>query len=341
MASITKCSTGYRAQVYVRGVRDSETFRKKSDAVDWAARRETELRASADMEPGDRITLREALKRYSDEVSPTKLGVRWEQLRLGLFARSDHLPLSTPISKVTPEQIAVWRDERIKTVTGSSVVRELTLLSAVCEHARTEWRWIKINPVGDVRRPAMPDHREVVITPGQIRRMLRAMKFPWRRRPSSVGQSAAVLFVVALRTGMRAGELCGLTWDRVYADYCTTPHKLGKTRASLRSVPLEPKARALIEQMRGWDEVKVFGIESASLDALFRRYRTRAGLSGFTFHDSRHTAATWLARRLDILDLCKMFGWSDMKQALTYYNPTASAIAKRISDQWPGKLPHR
>ena len=41
-------------------------------------------------------------------------------------------------------------------------------------------------------------------------------------------------------------------------------------------------------------------------------------------------AATWLAPRMDIMDLCKMFGWTDPRQAMTYYNPTASQIAARI-----------
>jgi integrase len=82
--------------------------------------------------------------------------------------------------------------------------------------------------------------------------------------------------------------------------------------------------------MRGWDERMVFGVPVKSLDAQFRKYRERAGLSGFTFHDSRHTAATWMARKLDVLDLCKAFGWADPKHAMIYYNPTASDIAKRM-----------
>ena len=68
-----------------------------------------------------------------------------------------------------------------------------------------------------------------------------------------------------------------------------------------------------------------------SLDALFRRARHRAGLDGFTFHDLRHTAATRLAPRLSVLDLCRMFGWAKADQALTYYNPSAGEIAKRLA----------
>lgn len=74
----------------------------------------------------------------------------------------------------------------------------------------------------------------------------------------------------------------------------------------------------------------MFGLKPQSLDVLFRRARDQAGMSGFVFHDSRHTAATWLAQRLHVLDLCKMFGWANPKQAMAYYNPSAAEIAQRI-----------
>jgi integrase len=90
------------------------------------------------------------------------------------------------------------------------------------------------------------------------------------------------------------------------------------------------QARKLIEKASGLNKIKVFNLSSASLDALFRKAKGRAEIEGITFHDSRHTAATWLAPRMDVLDLCKMFGWSNPKQAMTYYNPTASQIAARI-----------
>jgi hypothetical protein len=32
-----------------------------------------------------------------------------------------------------------------------------------------------------------------------------------------------------------------------------------------------------------------------------------------------------------VFDLCKMFGWGKVDQALRYYNPTAAEIALRIS----------
>lgn len=82
--------------------------------------------------------------------------------------------------------------------------------------------------------------------------------------------------------------------------------------------------------MRGFDTVLIFGIQSQTLDTLFRRARDRAGLSGFTFHDTRHTAATRLAQRLHVLDLCRVFGWEKTTRALTYYQPKVSDLAKRM-----------
>ncbi|WP_265306086.1 tyrosine-type recombinase/integrase [Verminephrobacter eiseniae] len=80
--------------------------------------------------------------------------------------------------------------------------------------------------------------------------------------------------------------------------------------------------------MRGFDRSLIFGLHSQTLDALLRRARGRAGLSGFTFHDTRHTAATRLAQRLHVLDLCRVFGWENTSRALTYYQPKGAI--------WPG-----
>lgn len=53
-------------------------------------------------------------------------------------------------------------------------------------------------------------------------------------------------------------------------------------------------------------------------------------LEGFTFHDTRHTAATMIAKKIDVQDLDKMFGWIDPKMAMVYYNPHGSSTAARL-----------
>jgi len=334
MASIQKHPSGYRAQVSVLGIRDSRIFKTKREAESWAARRETEIRSDRKA-ASSRHTLRDALRRYAENESTTKRGERWEIIRLKAFESHDGMPIDKKIGDVQTDDLALWRDRRLKTVGPASVLREINLLGSVFEAARREWKWIDQNPVRDLRKPSAPQHREVVITRQQIKKLLRTLGYGSQVR--SVSAAVACCFVVALRTGMREGELCGLTWDRVHDGYCRLPMtKNGRAR----DVPLTPKAMAAIEKMRGFDQVLVFGLQAQTLSTLFRKARMRAGLEGFTFHDSRHTAATWVAGRMQsngipaqqaVFDMCKMFGWTKIDQALIYYNAKAADIAKRIT----------
>lgn len=319
----------WRIAIEVKGERDSGTFPTRRDSLAWRDRRIAELRDSTKGKQGTKHTLGAALRRYADEVSPTHRGERWEIVRLAAYCKpASGLPINKRLRELTTMDLAAWRDARLKVVARGSVLRDISLLSAVLETARREWQWIPVNPMLDVTKPATPDHRHVVIKDVQVRQMLRALGYSKKMR--TVSQAIAVCFLTALATGMRAGELCGLTWANVHKTYVTLPlTKNGKRR----DVPLSPVAIKLIQRMRGFDDVRVFGVKSKSLDALFRRARDRAGLEGFTFHDARHTAATRMALipGLDVLTLCKIFGWSNTSQALTYFNPTASDIAKRLA----------
>lgn len=328
MATPTKTAQGtWRVQIEVRGVRESATFTTRREAAAWADRRKTELRTAATAAPGSDKTLADALRRYAEEVSPKKRGERHEIVRLVAYTKPDHhpLPMHKRMADITTADLVAWRDARLALNARGAVLRDMTLLGSVFEVARREWQWIPTNPMRDVRRPAEPDHRQRIISGPETRRMLRQLGYGWPVRSVSGAVSAA--FVLALLTGMRAGEICAIQWSDVAHDYV----RLHTSKTGVgRDVPLTPGARKLIGRMRGWDAVSVFGIKPQTLDALFRRARAAAGLSGFTFHDSRHTAATRLAQRLHVLDLCRMFGWRTPTQAMTYYQPTASAIARRI-----------
>jgi integrase len=95
-------------------------------------------------------------------------------------------------------------------------------------------------------------------------------------------------------------------------------------------VALSPRAKALLAEVMALGLDPVFGLSAASKDALFRRVRDRAGIVGLTFHDSRHTACTRLARKLHVLELARQLGTRDLKTLMVYYNPTAEEIAGRL-----------
>ena len=342
MATPKKTEFGtWRVQIEIGGVRDSGTFATKREADAWNATRTLELRAEGKAGPGANKTLLQALRRYAEEVTPAKRGHVKELVRLKAFEDAEahrHLPLKKLIQAVTTDDFGQWRNHRLTLNARGGVLRDMGLLSSVMTTARKEWKWIKSNPMRDVSKPTNPDHRERLISGLEIRAMLRQLGYRGAE-VRSVSQAIAQAFLLALFTGMRAGEICGLPWARVRKDYVILLNreqaeaqgdkttKMGKSR----DVPLSPGAQRVIARMKNWDAELVFGVQSQTLDTLFRRARDRAKLKGFTFHDSRHTACTGLARRLDVLDLCKMMGWVKTTQALTYYNPKASDIARRLA----------
>lgn len=332
----------WRGQVAWEGKTHTKCFGLKRDALDWEVSYRAELERLAQEEAESAITLRAACERYALEVSPKKRSGRWEIVRLTAMMRDTRLPMCQPMHKVLPADIALWRDARLLEVTAGSLIREMCILRSVFEVARLEWGMLKTNPVKDVRKPKVPAPRDVVISWPMVRAMLRALGYSHRRRVSSMRQSVAQAFLLALRTGMRQGELCRLTWDNV--NVAGQYARLPVTKTVPRDVPLTRKAIRIIERMRGFDDETVFGTTPQAFDSLFRKYRVRAGLSGFTFHDTRHTAATWLAGRMQssgippqqaLLDFCRIFGWSNVSQALTYFNPSVLDLARRMEGTGP------
>lgn len=72
-------------------------------------------------------------------------------------------------------------------------------------------------------------------------------------------------------------------------------------------------------------------MDSPTRDALFRKARKRAGLEGFTFHDSRAEALTRMSRKLDAFELARVSGHRDLSTLLQrYYRATASEIALKL-----------
>jgi integrase len=222
--------------------------------------------------------------------------------------------------------LGIWRDARLQVVSPGTVLRDMTVISGALETARREWRWLDDNPMRLIRKPRQPDHRDRIPTWQELKALLRAMAYSPCHPVRRVSQAVAVAMLFALRTGMRAGEISGLTWDRVNTDHVWLP----VTKTKPRAVPLTRKAVRLLQKMQDYDPVLVFGMNAASLDANFRKYRKRAGVEGLHFHDTRHAAATMLARKVDALTLCKIFGWTHTTQALTYYNPFASEMAQLL-----------
>lgn len=330
MATYRKRGRSWRVEVARQGVRLSATFDTKIEAQGWAARTESEILIGKRTSEGvHHQTVAAAFKRYADTISPTHQGERWERIRLNAFARSMGQLIDLPIAEVTPEHIADWRDRRLKEVSASSVLRELSLLSAVFTVARQEWRWLTENPCRDVKRPSAPAHRDRRISADEIQAILEALGFQEDQPCQTLSWEIAVAFLFAIETAMRAGEILSLTLDTVQLNQRVARLKRTKN-GDKRDVPLSHRAVDLLKKLPMSEHGSYFRVSSASLDTLFRKATRRAKIDNLHFHDTRHEAITRLARKLDVLDLARMVGHRNPKMLMVYYNATACEIAQRL-----------
>lgn len=320
MAYIRKRAGGWRAEVERAGVRQSQTFATKSAAQQWALRIEGDLLANK-RGTVPKKSVADALKRYGEEVSPKKKGEAWELKRLKQFAAESWANFG--LADLKTSDLAAWRDKRLKGVTPGTVMRDITLLRAVFNVAIKEWGWLHVNPFAGMELPGDNRPRNRRIRWQEVRKVCRALGYV-TGEVQTKQQEVALAFLVALRTAMRAGEILSLTPAEVDLQ-ARVARLLDSKNGDARDVPLSRAAKRLFTGWGGWT------VDGASLDALFRKARVRAGLSGFTFHDSRAEALTRLSAKLNPFELARVSGHRDLKILMDrYYRATAAQIAQKL-----------
>jgi len=141
----------YQAKVRIKGFPPlSRTFPTRTEAEEWAIEQETPLqervaaaraiadqrRIAAECAPEYRV-FGDLMRRYLAVITPQKRASEDEAIRLRGLLR--HSLAACPLQGLTAARVAQWRDERLATVSGSTVNRDMNLLSHVVEIARCEW----------------------------------------------------------------------------------------------------------------------------------------------------------------------------------------------------------
>lgn len=328
MATFKKRGSTWQVQVARQGVRKSATFKTKAEASAWATALEAEILAGVRGDIPDK-PVSDLLERYRDEVSVIKRGQRWEKLRIGLFLR-DALA-DVRLQKLSPADIAAWRDRRLGQVSAASVLREWNLLSHAFTVAVNEWGWLKENPMKLVRRPKAPLPRDRRISDAEFSALLLATGYDGRSVTVTKMARVGAAFVFAIETAMRAGEICSLRWSDISGVVAHLPITKNGTA---RRVALSEAALSVLDTLPK-DGDSVFDLTPAQIDALFRKAKARAMVSDLHFHDTRHEAITRLAQHLEVLDLARMVGVRDLRILMVYYNASPQEIAEKLPKTGP------
>lgn len=336
MASFQKRGKTHRVIVRRKGQTITATFDSKAAAELWATQTEARLlggeskRDVVHAKPPSTVTVAELFTRYADEISPTKRGGRWEIIRL------KHICLN-PIfvraaATFTGPDMAEWRDERLKSVSGSSVNRELNLISAIFTRAIKEWRvGLAANPVHNIERPKSNKSRRQRVNPKEAQTIIKALGWDRRTRPTNPQHWTAYAFSLALLTAMRKGEIIGIRWRHVHLDKQFI-HLPETKNGEPRDVPLSKAAIALVKMLKkGKPDDQLVPITSGYFDALLREARLSCGMMHIRMHDGRHEATTQIAKKVsNVLELGAITGHRDLAALRIYFNPKPGELADKL-----------
>ena len=303
----------YKVQIRLNGYKPlTKTFQRKTDAREWAAQTESDMKRGRyfEMAESERHTLADLINRYIQYEVPKRksdqnkvtMQLRWWQQEIG------HLLLKN----VRPSILAEMRDKLLsspiernknsnkkapssQTKGPATVIRYMASLSHAFTVAVREWGWLSSNPMTKVSRPELPQERVRFLSNDERIRLLKACE-----ESSSPFLLTAV--VIALSTGGRYSEITNLKWDDI--DLTRELAVLNKTKnKERRALPIKGRALQLLSELyrtrRRIDSPYVFPRQDGQAPINMRKHFERAvkaaEVENFRFHDLRHSAASYLA----------------------------------------------
>ena len=227
----------------------------------------------------------------------------------------------TPVPAITTRRVAEYRVVRLGTksrrktlLAPATVNRECALLRSILRMALA-WEEITRLPVFKMTKE---EGKQRYLTPDEIARLLGACE-------ESRNKLLLALVTVDLHTGLRKGELLGLTWEHV--DFARGVIVLGRRTKSGkgRDVPINQAVYAALAPLRaaagGQDATgRVWG-EITKIDTAYNAALVRAKIldPDVNFHTLRHTFAShYVMRGGSLVKLQAILGHASIRTTQVY-----------------------
>jgi len=247
------------------------------------------------------------LRSYRDIVDnhliPTFGGYLLTDITTAILQRyvSDRLKALKPIAKSRKRaegvEMSSLKEKTALLIQPKTVINELVVVKEMFKHAM-RWGYIKINPAEYVERPRMESKEMEILSPDEVRRFLEQTPPPHK-----------TLFLMAVLTGMRRGELLALRkkdidWknSQILVNRSVWKGKFisPKSKTSIRRIDMSPYlARELQRHIAASPQSEldlVFSNSAGNLidpDTMIKRKflpaLKSAGIRKVRFHDLRHT----------------------------------------------------
>lgn len=343
MASIVERGGKFLVRVTRRGhPQINRTFTLRKDAEAFARTTEADLeRGLIKADRGDKVTLRDLVRRYLDEVVPGKRGHEVEAVRIKAMLRPSSAArsiLDRLMSDLQPHHVAAWRDARLKVVAAATVRREWEILSHVTTTARLDWGYSNLDsPFARLRKPRVSNARDRRVIDAEVEAICDATE----------SVELASLVRLALATAARRSELLSLTWRDTDLNRKVAVLRAGNTKnGHARQLPLSPAALEVLRSLpRDINGGRIFTMQPHSVTQAFNRAADRARktyvvgggadphfLADLRFHDLRHEGCSRLAELgLSAFELSAVSGHRTLQLAARYTHLQADKMADRLA----------
>jgi integrase len=305
--------TAYQFSIAVNGKQVRRQFATKAEAqIELDKFKDTLKRPT--LKP---MTLHEAIELYL-KTKAEKRSLSGDRRALRVFEAA--WGAETPLSEITSARIAEWQvanrgraGGKWDNVTAISTATTNRPLACLRHLLRLAWRrWEVLTVVPHIELDREPEGRLRFLDEQEIVRLMSACANP-ERSPMLTG-----IVTVALNTGMRRGEILGLTWDRVdFARGVIVLTPEGTKSGKGREVPMTQTVNDLLAAMPQPHTGRVFPL--VSIDESYRVALREAKIAGANFHTLRHTFAShFMQREGNLYDLAKILGHASVRITSRY-----------------------
>lgn len=339
MAAIQKRGKKYRVRVIRRGFpTQSKTFNTHAEAIRWSRDIEIQMdRGQFRQEKTqgicavDKATLFQvAAEHYQRTHSVHKKIVRCETSRLNILIKRWG---TVPIVKVDKSSVIDLRDDLLKMGrSGETINHYFNTISKLFQMLNDEWDLDIANPIKGIKRMPPPQGRTK-----RVNLELESLLLSGCNKLSLPLLRSIIQF--AIQTGMRRGEIMGLSWADI--DLPNRKVYLHQTKnGEPRQVPLTRQAIAVLEALSK-DEERVFPMGMDALRSQYDRLKAHAKsqwigvgvnpLDDLRFHDLRHEALSRLSDAgLNVIELSHISGHRTLGMLKRYTHPSHEAIFAKL-----------
>lgn len=332
-------SYSYRAQVRLNDglPPQSKSWPTLPEARRWKAQEETKRNQGMYFPTmtSKQNKLDALIDRYIVKVLPSKpknarntqQHLLWWKTKLG----------NLQLNKLSSDVISKTRDALLdspkkdgKSLSPRTVNRYLASLSAALTYGVQECGWLQVNPCLHVSKFNEGPSRNRLLTPEEMDRFLEACK-------KSKSKALYPMIFLAMRSGMRLGELQKLDWRDVNLNQNALFLRDTKN-GTPRSVPLSNDAKAVLEAIAPIQDRKGLVFKSKRVGGKLSIYKAFynalavANISDLHIHDFRHLFCTTAAQSgASILQIKAITGHKTLQQ-LSGYTHIEGARLKHIVD---------